>query len=297
MPDTLVSSPPDPPATRIVSGQCAACESTLEGSFCATCGERAPTPDDESLAVFLRDQFHEVTSADGRLWRTIRALFVPGKLTAEYFAGRRSLYVRPVRIFLVVNIVFFFWITFMGGQAFRGDAALYRSKPQNAALMSRGATEAGVPDEVYDAAFGQHAESLAPTMIALTIPMFALVFALVLAPARRPFVRHIVFSTHFVAVFMASTILIGGALYLLSVGWAAVTSRPPFIVDDSVIVPMLLAAWTVYLVVGVRRVYDVPRWGAALSGLLVATLGTFGVMMLYQLILFYATLWTVDVPA
>ena len=42
--------------------------------------------------------------------------------------------------------------------------------------------------------------------------------------------------------------------------------------------------------------YGVPWWGSAFSGVLIATAGTLAVMLLYQFVLFYATLWTVDVP-
>lgn len=45
----------------------AACAVPLVGPFCHACGERHPTPDDERLGPFLHEQFHEVTSADGRL--------------------------------------------------------------------------------------------------------------------------------------------------------------------------------------------------------------------------------------
>ena len=54
------------------------------------------------------------------MWRTVRALFVPGKLTVEYFSGRRSLYLRPVRVFLILNILFFFVLSGAGGSTFRG---------------------------------------------------------------------------------------------------------------------------------------------------------------------------------
>ena len=212
-PEAEVARSPSPTGTSARSvDACAACDEPLAGTYCHACGERRSRPDDESLAHFLREPFREVTRADGRLWRTLRGLFIPGMLTDEYFAGRRGLYVRPVRIFLVVNILFFFWITFMGGQAFRGDAALYRNDARFDRIMTQAAGEGGVADEVYDAAFGQQADSLAPTMIAVTVPLFALVFALVLAPARRALVRHVVFATHFVAVFMASTIVFGAGL-------------------------------------------------------------------------------------
>ena len=106
-PEAEVARRPGATSAGLVDA-CAACDEPFAGTYCHACGERRPRPDDESLAHVLREQFHEVTSADGRPWRTLQGLFIPGGLTDEYFAGRRGLYVRPVRIFLVANILFFF---------------------------------------------------------------------------------------------------------------------------------------------------------------------------------------------
>ena len=296
-----VESLPAPPAeggagAAPVGERCAVCGTVTVGPYCHACGERRPRSEDESLGHFLREQFHEVTSADGKLWRTVRALFVPGKLTEEYFSGRRGLYVRPIRLFLVLNVLFFLWTGWVGAAALVGDARVYRGVGNFSGRIAEATAQSGVPDGVYDAAFSQRARVLAPSLIGAFIPAYAFVFALVLAPARRPFARHAVFATHFVAVFMASAVLISTALTLLVLALRAFGGGVLFRLDDSVFVPLFLVLWSVYLVVGVRRVYDVPWWGAGLSGLISATLGTLFALEAYRTVLFYATLWTVDVP-
>ena len=227
MTDRTTPAPTTPEPVRLADllgdaeAACAACGTTLVGPHCHACGERRARPEDESLAHFFRDQFREVTSADGRLWRSARALFVPGRLTTEFFSGRRGLYVRPVRIFLVVNILFFFWMSFFGGQAFLGDPGLYRHNPAFDAPMTEAADAAGVTAEVYDAAFGQRAQTLAPTLIAVWVPVYALLLSLLLATARKSVVRHLVFATHFVATLMGSSVVLTVlmALPLLVILW------------------------------------------------------------------------------
>lgn len=276
---------------------CAACGEPRLGRYCHACGERGLHPDDESLAHVLREQFHEVTSADGRMWRTLRALFAPGKLTEEYFAGRRGLYLRPVRLFLVVNVLFFLVLVPLGGQGFRGGAALYRAEPALAAQMDRAAAAAGLPRVAYDAAFDQRADTLSRTLIAVLVPLLALVFAVVLWPARASAARHLVFASHFVVAMMGATLGIALAIILAWALWAAVLRRPSFAVGDPVLVPVMVVALATYLVLGIRRVYGVPRWVAGATGLAIATVGMAAVLHLYRLLLFYATLWTLDVPA
>ncbi|WP_420454832.1 DUF3667 domain-containing protein [Rubrivirga sp.] len=295
----LVLDRPVPGAEEESTGlaRCAACDEPLVGAYCHECGERRPRPEDESLAAFLRDQFHEVTSADGRLWRSVKALFVPGTLTTEYFAGRRGLYVRPVRLFLVVNVVFFLWMSNFGAQAFLGDPGLYRSNPAFDARMTEAVNDAGVTAERYDAAFRQRARALAPTLIAVFVPAYVAFIALILVRTGRPVVRHAVFATHFVAVLMASSVLITAVLAapLLAVLW--LTGDVAYDLNDAVILPTMLVAWSAYLVLAFRRVYGLGWWGSAAAGLSTATVGTLVAMEVYRLVLFYVTLWTLDVPA
>ncbi len=53
---------------------------------------------------------------DGKLWRTVVPLLVrPGFLTNEYLGGRRSHYVRPVRLYLTASVLLFFLISLLPG--------------------------------------------------------------------------------------------------------------------------------------------------------------------------------------
>jgi hypothetical protein len=87
--------------------QCPSCGAPRQGPYCANCGERFLSPADFHLRHFLlHDLPHEVWHVDGKLKRTLRALFVrPGFLPAEYTAGRRVAYIAPLRLYLAVFLV------------------------------------------------------------------------------------------------------------------------------------------------------------------------------------------------
>jgi hypothetical protein len=71
------------------------------------CGQRAETHI-HSFGEFLREAFEGITHADSRVWRTLwPLLFRPGFLTREYFEGRRSRYLPPFRLYLVLSVLFF----------------------------------------------------------------------------------------------------------------------------------------------------------------------------------------------
>jgi hypothetical protein len=56
----------------------------------------------------FHDAWHIATHVDSRFWQTMSILLCrPGKLTKEYFAERRARYLPPVRVYLVLSVLFF----------------------------------------------------------------------------------------------------------------------------------------------------------------------------------------------
>lgn len=83
------------------------CGAALTGPFCAACGQHAHESA-RSLGALFHDAWHVVTHIDSRFWRTMYLLLLrPGQLTLEYFAERRARYLPPVRVYLVISLLFF----------------------------------------------------------------------------------------------------------------------------------------------------------------------------------------------
>lgn len=83
---------------------CLSCGTAAGGNYCSNCGEEAIHHDALSFGHLAHDFLHEFTHIDGKIWRTLRALLVaPGLLTSEYWAGRRGLWIRPLRLYLVIS--------------------------------------------------------------------------------------------------------------------------------------------------------------------------------------------------
>jgi hypothetical protein len=87
---------------------CTSCARPLAGRYCSHCGEEVVDPHALTVRHFVAHTLaHETLHLDGKIWRTLRYLFLrPGFLTAEYCAGRRRLYVNPVRIFITAIIAY-----------------------------------------------------------------------------------------------------------------------------------------------------------------------------------------------
>jgi hypothetical protein len=97
------------PAAVPGPGHCDNCAAPLTGRFCAACGQRVEPPV-HSLWHFVMVATEDLTHADSRLWRTLVALlFKPGYLTREFLHGRRASYLPPVRLYLVLSVLFFLY--------------------------------------------------------------------------------------------------------------------------------------------------------------------------------------------
>ena len=85
---------------------CKNCQQPLhkDAIFCAYCGQK-DTDGRTTVRSLFTEFFDAVFNLESRTLRTLRALFVPGKLTVEYFEGRHKRYVHPLRTLLVMSIL------------------------------------------------------------------------------------------------------------------------------------------------------------------------------------------------
>lgn len=87
---------------------CANCGAPLYGKYCYACGQ--PTHGlVRHFGSVLSDVADSVLNIDERLFRTLAPLYLrPGKLTLDYFAGKRARYVTPFRLVFFIAIIVFF---------------------------------------------------------------------------------------------------------------------------------------------------------------------------------------------
>jgi hypothetical protein len=86
---------------------CANCGARLGGKFCSNCGQRREH-EIHSIWHFTQEATEDLTHADSRLWSTMIALMSkPGLLTREFLAGKRVKYLPPLRLYLVLSVLFF----------------------------------------------------------------------------------------------------------------------------------------------------------------------------------------------
>ncbi len=109
----MESTPQPPPPLPPPPANCSNCGAPLHGKFCSDCGQ----PIEGLVRHFgsvLGDVMDSLFNIDGRTAHTLLPLyFRPGKITLDYFAGRRARYVTPFRLIFLLAIVAFLAIQLM----------------------------------------------------------------------------------------------------------------------------------------------------------------------------------------
>ena len=150
---------------------------TARADFCPSCGQSVKAISRPWLE-FAREMLAELIDFDGRMMVSMRLLMTrPGFLSYEYVNGRRVAYTSPIRIYIVVSLVFFLVLP----------------------LILPGSSIAS-PDHEFSV-------DLYSKGMFLLLPVFALVLKIFY---RRSFyIDHLVFTVHlFSAMFIVFAILL-----------------------------------------------------------------------------------------
>jgi hypothetical protein len=117
--DTTAQPTPAPVPTQAMA-TCLNCGAPLHGTYCHACGQPVKGMI-RPLSGMLHDVADTIFNIDSRVFHSLLPLyFRPGFLTREYFAGRRTRYVTPFRLYFFLSVLAFFTIQFTLGESHLG---------------------------------------------------------------------------------------------------------------------------------------------------------------------------------
>ena len=262
-------------------------EYNSEYEFCPWCGQ-----ENKNISLSFRHILKEFLSAnfnlDSKFLTTFKLLlFSPAFLTNEYLKGRHKKYLSPIRIYLIISLVYFFTISFMPTNVEfnldndnEDDIAQVKNIPvvsTDSAVMNKDRSESKDEWDEYltsrikllktkegKTAFINMIRNNASKGMFLLMPVTALLFMFLFR--NRYYYEHLIFTIHLLSVFFAVFTI----FFLINV--LLRYSNYGLIVE----VPLLL--WLSYL--WVKRFYHKSTWGT------IWRLSVFHLMMIVILILF-----------
>jgi hypothetical protein len=184
--------------------RCPSCGTPWTGEYCARCGEKRldgrPT-----FGRFLREWLAEATAIDGKWSRTIKALlFQPGQLTRDYLTGRRRPTMKPLTLFLLLNVVYFLIQPLANINTFNSTLKM-QTRWYIYAEWARGVVQNkmafdDVSMNIYEP------ETLAKSLIIVQFPLLA-VWMLLVTWRSSYLYDHLVAATHFYSFLLVLNIV------------------------------------------------------------------------------------------
>ncbi|MDJ0928574.1 MAG: DUF3667 domain-containing protein [Gammaproteobacteria bacterium] len=262
------------------SPDCLNCGTRLTGEYCANCGQRAHLKP-LSLWELLKEFAEEFFDLDSKAWRSIVPLmFLPGRVTTDYFVGRRARHLSPLRLYLTASVLFFIIAAFTDNTipVAWDDVDFDRAPPavsdrtdvQDRRIAEAGGceailanAEARLSDYWRDRAYtacqkvtadrGRSLERAAvdniPIMMVVFIPVLALVMKLLYPFSGRFYVEHVVFYLHYHAFgFFLMTLMILVYEFGTAIEWSRTAWRTVSVVSSCYM--------AIYLLIAMRRVYQ-----------------------------------------
>jgi hypothetical protein len=235
---------------------CLNCASLLHGHYCAHCGQ-PHRPLDPGLHDLLHEATHEFLHLDGKILATLKALlFFPGRLTAEFLAGRRARFIGPIRLYLTMSLLFFLLMGYSTDKSIKVE-----SGPPNEATIHLSSKDShfsqwlnhSIAHALDDPrAFRREMMANSSHVMFVLVPLFALLLRMVYIKRKLRYPSFVYFSLHVHALFFfAFTLLLLTGLVKNdaldeTMGWAVFLGLP------------------VYLFLAMRRVFGGTRRRTAL---------------------------------
>ncbi len=242
---------------------CANCDAPLTGEYCSRCGERRPDRARLKLSAFLGTAVQEVTDLEhSKLLRTLKILFfAPGVLTNEYLRGRRTSFLGPLKIYLLMFALSFFLYTVYQPTSVYDVRTFVNADPSGGwkAQLQRLAeiTQLSEPVLIQELN-GRWRRYLNLTQVIYPLSL-GLVLQLLYLGRRRFFAEHLVMALHFSAVVSGLNIVFW-PLYMVS----GVQLTTVYWIQTNFMLFLIF----VWLLVACRRVYGGSWLASGLKALL-----------------------------
>jgi hypothetical protein len=229
---------------------CANCNEQLLGPYCHRCGEQRVERNQLSLKRFAGNSIHELVDIEhSKIWKTFSALvFRPGFLTNEYLAGRRSRYLTPIKVCLVVFALSLFLYSIYQPVAVYDLRTMIESDQTGTwgKLVGDLAGQKQIPRDVFIESVNEKWQVYISWFQITNVIFFALLLQITYLFSGRYFVEHLIFSLHFLSFSFLSTVILWPAYILVGV-------KPT---TASLLLSLFITLiGIIYLFVALRRVY------------------------------------------
>jgi hypothetical protein len=262
--------------------KCVSCGTELVGNYCHQCGEKQLVPSrDFSVIKFIEQAIDGITHFDSKFLKSMLLLFTkPGFLTLEFIRGKRSPYTKPVQLFIIADILFYFIFPVAssffasvsdmkaGYNPAFSTANIFRCNVDNYLIQKARVKNLSVQQLTIETE--KEASHKSKVYLFLILPFWGAIIYLLFRHSISYYVPHLIFAVHSFTFF-----IIIDLVYL----WSFVALGFYSIAETQLY--FLLMGFLIYLFIAVRKVYRIGWFGSVVRCLFIF-LGFIILMIIYR---------------
>jgi len=180
---------------------CKNCNETFQDTYCHHCGEKIVEDEDFSIRTILQQTFDGFTNIDSKFLRSFKyLLFKPGRLTEAFVEGIRKPFMKPIQLFLIINVMFFFFLP--NSDILRIPSKWYFNVEHRAKDLKEISGKNGISEQELMQSYDAKSLTYSKAAVIIIIPFEALLFALINFRKGYQFGKHAIFATHYFSFFL-----------------------------------------------------------------------------------------------
>lgn len=274
---------------------CKSCSNTFTGRYCNQCGEKVIEPKDRQFRTFLGNVMIATTFVDNRfiksLWLTIRR---PGFLSREYVDGRRIMYMRPLQMFFILNLIYFlFPVLQMFNSTLYTQTHVLPHRKLAMSIVEHKIKKEHFSIEGFELMYNDKTKSLAKLLIVLFVILASVPLSIIFLRRNRFFTDHVALSVELTsfnlavnAIFLSIVFaLLSKVLKLMNIQWQGYL--------NDLTLTVLFVATNVYFIFRAGRVFYNQKGKRLILKSLAGILGLFLALEAYRFLLFFITVWAI----
>ncbi len=251
---------------------CRSCDTELVAEYCHNCGEKKFDKTELSLNHYIKSIFQEVTELDSTFFRTFVALLAkPGELTKAYLDGKRALYIKPLKIYVMVIPISFIIMSNIEPINFIDLKTLIKMDSTGfiGQDLAKLAQKLKLDFPVFIEKFNEYIKNFITFSSYIEVIFFALFLKLFYLRSNKYYVEHLIFSLHFYSFIFLFFIIISPLGFISAKLFSTI--------------PSIL--YIAYLAIAIKQVYLETKIKALLK-----SVGLFLVVNLLTMVSFLAAL-------
>lgn len=265
---------------------CKSCGTSFTGFYCNQCGEKVVLPAERSFRTFINGMVTAVTLADNKFVQTLWLMIKrPGFISKEFANGRRVKYMKPISVFFVLNLFYFFFPVI---QLFNASLNTQLQAPHGAFIkdfIALKMVKLHMNMNAFSLIYDLKTVSLAKLMVMVFVILASLPLNFLYRKKNRFFTDHVDY-----AIELACFNLFVNAIVLTLLARALGLLSYSRYIDEKVLAGIFIVTNLYFLIRSGINFYNQKGWRLIVKSV-VMIFCLIAALELYRIILFIVTLW------